>query len=157
MKRRAQSMDCSPKAHEGRRTSRPGMKHTGSYLFPWLLVLLTAASGVFAQAKETAVTAYIEGNRAAVVAFLPPAMRGSRDAGTAEAQERVGSAIEDTKLCLGEDDISYRVVFADRIVVSSPGREETFDVRYFAPLVGALLLRPGSNARILFAGGGPAA
>jgi len=33
----------------------------------------------------------------------------------------------------------------------------TGEVKHFAPLAGALLLRPGSNARILFAGGGPEA
>jgi hypothetical protein len=53
--------------------------------------------------------------------------------------------------------VSYRTVFAERIVVRWVGHEETFAVGDFAPLVGALLLRPGSNARILFAGGGPAA
>ncbi len=67
------------------------------------------------------------------------------------------SALENTKLCLGEDHGSYQVVFADRIVVRWYGREEVFQVKDFVPLVGALLVRPGSNARILFAGGGPEA
>jgi len=66
-------------------------------------------------------------------------------------------AIENTRLCLGEDQVSYRVVFGERAVVRSLGREETFDVGDFAPLVGALFLRPEASARILFAGGGPEA
>ena len=113
--------------------------------------------GVLPQGTEDVVTAYIEGDKTAVIAFLPPSLHDSQDKGAAEAQERVKSAIEDTKLCLGEDDVSYQVVFAERVVVRSIGREETFEVGHFAPLVGALLLRPGRNARILFAGGGPEA
>jgi hypothetical protein len=45
------------------------------------------------------------------------------------------------------------VVFAQRIVVRSREGEEVFEVGDFAPLVGALLLRPHTNPRILFATG----
>jgi hypothetical protein len=57
---------------------------------------------------------------------------------------------------LGKSYASYKVVFAERIVVRSPGRTETFELGR-AQLVGALLLRPSANARIVFAGGGPEA
>ena len=84
-------------------------------------------------------------------------MQDLQDKGAAEARERVRSALENAKLCLGEETVSYRVVFADCIVVRSPEREEIFEVSPFAPLVGALLVRPGWTPRILFAGGGPEA
>jgi hypothetical protein len=59
--------------------------------------------------------------------------------------------------CLGEESVSYHRIFADRIVIRWFGGEEVFDVGQISPLVGALLFRPGSNPRILFAGGGPEA
>jgi hypothetical protein len=133
------------------------MPHGGLRPLLLLLVLLTASPVTWPRTTEDIVTANIEGNKASVVAFLPSSMEGSRDKDATEAQERVRSAIEDVKACLGEDDVSYEVVFADRIAVHSLGREEIFEISHFAPLVGALLLRPDTNPRILFAGGGPQA
>ena len=129
----------------------------GSKLLPALLVLLAVSQAALPKSPEEVVTANVEGDKTAVIAFLPPSIQDSRVKGAAEAQERVRSAVEDVRLCLGDDTVSYRVVFADRILVRSPGREETFEVSHFAPLVGALLLRPGWTPRILFAGGGPEA
>ncbi len=122
-----------------------------------LLVMFKASPGALAQSAADMVTAYIEGDSTAVIIFLPPSARESRDQGAAAAREHVKSALKDIKLCLGEDDVSYQVVFAQRIVVRATGGEDTFEVGHFAPLVGALLLRPGRNARIVFAGGGPEA
>jgi hypothetical protein len=133
------------------------MRYRSSHLFVAFLALSTACGGALPQSTERVVTACIDGEKTSVIAFLPPSMQDSRDKGAAAAQERVSSAIENTKLCLGNDYVSYRVVFAERIVVRSLAGEETFEVGHFAPLVGALLLRPGSNARIIFAGGGPEA
>lgn len=133
------------------------MKYVGPRLLSVLLVWLIGWTGALPQSTQDLVTVHVEGDNAAVVAFLPPAMQASQDKRAAEAQERVRVAIEEVKLCLGGHDVYYRVVFADRIVVRSLGREESFEVRDFAPLVGALLVRPGANARILFAGGGPEA
>lgn len=84
-------------------------------------------------------------------------MRESGNKNNAAAREQVKAALADVKECLGPDDVSYRLVFADRIDVHSHGHDEIFEVRYFAPLVGALLLRPDRNPRILYAGGGPQA
>ena len=126
------------------------MKYNGVHLLAASAVL-AAASGAFARNTEAPVTATIEGDKPAVIVFLPPSIQDPRD------RKAVESAIESSKRCLGPEDVSYQTVSADRIVVRSRAREETFDVRDFAPLVGALLLRPGSNARILFAGGGPEA
>ncbi len=133
------------------------MKYRGPQLFLALLVLLTASRIALPQNAKDAVTAEVEGGDSAVIAFLAPSMRDSQNKAAAEARARVRSAIENVKLCLGEEYVSYQVVFAERIVVRSFGREEIFEVGDFAPLVGALLLRSGSNARILFAGGGPEA
>jgi|KBSMisStandDraft_5_1062788.scaffolds.fasta_scaffold856788_2 hypothetical protein len=129
----------------------------GSKLLPALLVLLAVSQAALPKSAEQVVTAYVEGDKTAVIAFLPPSMQDSQVEGAAEAQERVRSAIESAKLCLGDDTVSYRMVFVDRIVVRSLGREETFEISDFAPLVGALLVRPDSTPRILFAGGGPEA
>jgi len=118
-----------------------------------LPLLLALASSAFAAgpSAQAPVTAYVAGNRPTVVAFLPPSFKAA-----AQTQQLVKSAVQDTKLCLGEGYATYKVVFAERIVVRSQGREETFELGR-AQLVGALLLRPGANARIVFAGGGPEA
>lgn len=121
-----------------------------------LLVLLIASPVSWPRSTEEVVTANVEAGKASVVAFMPPSMRSGRDKDAAAAQEHVRSAIEEVKKCLGND-VSYTVVFADRIAVHWLGHDETFDVRDFAPLVGALLIRPDTSARIVFAGGGPQA
>lgn len=128
-----------------------------SHLFAALLVMLTTSSGALSNNMQGGITVYVESGPRAVIAFLPPLMQNMKASGAATAQANVNSAIESTKRCLGKDDISYQIVFADRIVVRSPGRDEAFNVGHFAPLVGALLLRENTNARILFAGGGPEA
>jgi hypothetical protein len=118
-----------------------------------LLVLANPACAV-RQIVKAPVTVYIAGNKTTVVAFLPPSLRNPREMVASQAQKRVKSAIQNTKRCLGEGYASYTVVFAERIVVRSRGSKETFELGR-TPLVGGLLLRPGANARILFAGGGP--
>ena len=127
---------------------------------PRLLLLgaLLAASGaVAAQKGEEVAIAALDAEATAVIAFLPPAARESGNAADIDARTQVGVAIADAKRCLGEGYAHYQVVFSDRIVIRRTGREETFQVSDFAPLVGALLVRRGTNARILFAGAGPEA
>ena len=106
-----------------------------------------------ADESNPAATIYVELERAAVIAFLPPSMQVSQGGRATEAEALVRLTLQNTKTCLAEDHISYKVVFAQRIVVRSRDGEETFEVGDFAPLVGALLLRPQTNARILFATG----
>ncbi|HJV61947.1 MAG TPA: hypothetical protein VJ743_13445, partial [Albitalea sp.] len=84
-------------------------------------------------------------------------LKASRQAQARQARELVRSAVQDTKRCLGEHTASFKIVFAQRIVVRSRHGRETFDLGSDSTLVGALLLRPDANARILFAGGGPEA
>src|SRR5262249_17427052 len=98
-------------------------------------------------------TAYVEGDRAAVIAFLPHSAQVSKDGGGTEAEARVRLTLQNTKACLPEDHTSYRVVFVQRIVVRSREGEEIFQVGDSEPLVGVLLLRPHTNPRILFATG----
>ena len=126
--------------------------YRSSVALPLLLALALANSALAAgPSVQAPVTVYVAGTRPTVVAFLPPSFKAA-----AQAQELVRSAVQDTKLCLGKSYASYKVVFAERIVVRSPGRTETFELGR-AQLVGALLLRPSANARIVFAGGGPEA
>jgi hypothetical protein len=127
------------------------MRYHGAHLVLATATLAAVATAALPQSAQEGVTAYIEGGRKAVIAFVPPSLQDPQD------KRAVESAIERTKRCLGADKVSYEVVSADRIVVRSGEHEEAFQVHDFAPLVGALLLRPGSNARILFAGGGPEA
>jgi hypothetical protein len=122
-----------------------------------LLAVLGASCTALDHSTTDTTTTYIDLDRPTVVAFLPSSMRASRHEDAPAAKEQVKAAIERTRACLGEDYVSYHLVFADRIVVRSPGREESFEIANVTPLVGALLLRPDANARILFAGGGPEA
>lgn len=131
------------------------MPHAAAALLVVLSVLLADCAVVPAQGVLQ--EAYVEPIRPTVIAFLPPSMRDPANVDAAAARAQVEAAVGAAKVCLGEDFASYRMLFADRIVVRSPGREESFELAHFAPMVGALLLRPGSNARILFAGGGPEA
>ena len=131
------------------------MQKLGSQLL-FSVALFAASQVAAAQRTQDIPTAYVDGGKAAVIAFLPPAVRDSRDEAASDARAQVGLAIENAKRCLGEGSVSSQVAFVDRIVIRWPGREETFEVSQFAPLVGALLFRPGANARLLVAGGGPA-
>jgi hypothetical protein len=79
------------------------------------------------------------------------AARDSGNAADIEARTQVELAIADAKHCLGEGYAHYQVVFSDRIVIRRPGREETFQVSDFAPLAGALLVRPGTNVPMYIA------
>ena len=133
------------------------MRYARSKLYLPLLGLLIASSGALPQAAEEPVTAYVDVDQEAVIAFLPPSMQNLQERGAAEAQDRVRWAIDSVKRCLSEDHVYYEVVFAERIVVRSRAGEESFELGRLMPLVGALLLRPDSNGRILFAGGGPEA
>jgi len=120
------------------------------------LALLMAGSACAApQVATPPVTAYVKGEETAVIAFLPSSLQ--QGALPDLAHGMVESALQDTKLCLGQSNVSYKIVFADRVVVRWPGGNETFELGTPSDLVGALLLRPGANARILFAGGGPEA
>ena len=132
------------------------MKVVRSNLVLPLLLVLASSACAAGQIVQAPVTVYVAGDKPTVVVFLPPSFKDRREMVVSQAQERVRSAIQDTKLCLGKGYASYKVVFAERIVVRSLGHKETFELGR-APLVGALLLRPGANARILFAGGGPEA
>jgi hypothetical protein len=125
----------------------------------FVLVVLSVLICLKAHADErddSGMTAYVEGDRAAVIAFLPPSVQVSQDEGATEAEALIRLTLQNTKTCLAEDRTSYRVVFVQRIVVRSREGEEIFEVGDFAPLVGALLLRPHTNPRILFATGAEA-
>ncbi len=124
-----------------------------------LASLLPLASSCGPSQPDTteAVTVRVEADRAAVIGFLPPAMRDSRGQDGSAAQDAVSSAIAGIRTCLGEGYASYRVVLADRVVVRSREGEQTFELGTRVPLSGALFLKPGSNPRVLFAGGGPEA
>jgi hypothetical protein len=138
------------------KVSRQQMRLSRWQLLMLVVAWLTASGAALPQRTEDIATVYIEEGEGGVIAFLPAMVRDSQDQGAIEARALVGLAIETTTRCLGEDYISYQVVFADRIVIRWPGDEESFEVGQFAPLTG-LLFRPGSSARILIAGAGPGA
>jgi len=133
------------------------MRNTGGRLAFGFLLLACSALAATAEQKAD-VTVRVAVDKATVIAFLPPSMRNSRDYDSTAARDYVSEAMAGAKACLGKDYASYRVVFADRIVIRSQGHEQAYETRTVAPLVGALLFGPGApNARILFAGGGPEA
>ena len=138
-------------------TNRRNMRSPGLNLLLGLFAVLAASCGSLPQRNPDAITKYIDLERPTVVAFLRPSTQDSVNEDAAASQEHVRSAIESVKACLGQQFASYQIVVADRIVIRSSAGEESFELGYFAPLAGALLLRPGANSRILFAGGGPEA
>jgi hypothetical protein len=121
------------------------------------LAALVASCAASERGANGAVTAYVDLERPTVVAFIPDSMRESSPADAAATEAQVNEALNRARACLGESSASYRLVHADQIVVRTPGREDSFDIANLRPLVGALLLRPEANPRILFAGGGPEA
>ncbi|HTT12088.1 MAG TPA: hypothetical protein VMG60_14445 [Burkholderiaceae bacterium] len=132
------------------------MKNTAARLLLGLVVALALPAAP--AGPRTQVTVRVTADKATVIAFLPPEMRNASDYDSTAARDYVSLAMADIKNCLGNDYASYRVVFAERIVIRSRGREEIFDLGTVAPLVGAVLAGPDSpNARLLFAGGGPEA
>ncbi len=115
------------------------------------LVISTAAA---AAPRQVAATAHLEGNRNVVAIFLPPPIEHSRKEGSWLARTYAETAIFAIERCLGTAYASYRVVYADRIVIGRSTDAQTFDVGQAAPLTGAILFHPGSNARVMYAGGG---
>jgi hypothetical protein len=102
-------------------------------------------------------TANITVERPTVAVFLPPSLQSATDAQAQQVRQLVRSALQSTKRCLGAGFASYQLVFAQRIVLRSSDRRESFDVGDYAPLVGVLLAQPGANVRMLVSGGGPEA
>jgi hypothetical protein len=97
-------------------------------------------------------TAFVDGDRASLIAFSPWMGPGASDETRAAVEAALRSAIESTRRCLGAGQVATQVVVADRIVIRSSGHDEAFERgQAAAGLVGALLLRPGSNPRIVFA------
>jgi hypothetical protein len=133
------------------------MPHARSRLALASLALLAASCTAPDHGTTDVSVTYINLDRPTVIAFIPSSMRESSDGEASMASEQVKAAIEDTRACLGEAYAAYHLVFTDRIVVRAPGREESYEIANVTPPVGALLLRPNANARILFAGGGPEA
>jgi len=130
---------------------------SANFLFA-ALALLASSIDLHARSTKEVATVYIDVNKATVIGFLPLAMKNSRDREAFVAENLVSLAINNARICLGDDYATYRVVFADRIVLRSQGRERSFELGTAAPLVGALFFAPGApNPRILFAGGGPEA
>jgi len=130
------------------------MQQLGSLLL--LVVFLAASQGAAGEGATNPAVAVVDGYRAAVIGFLPPAARDAQDEAASDARAQVALAIERARQCLGQAQISYQVAFVDRIVIHRLEGDDTFQVSQVAPLVGALLFRPASNPRILVAGGGPA-
>ena len=133
------------------------MRHASWKLGLALFALLSAPSRALPDTADDSNTAYVDGEREAVIAFVPIVTPGSPDGDAAEAHKLAVSAVETMKRCMGESRTDYRVVSAERIVVRLLNGDETFELDHGVALAGALLLRPGSNPRILFAGGGPEA
>jgi hypothetical protein len=138
-------------------TRRPagGRPRRGHAVDAGLVAILVAACASSPSPATPEAVVYIDLVRPTVVVFLPTSLRQSVDADAAPLEQKVAAALERARLCLGADYAAYRTVVADRIVVRSGDRQESFEIATAAPLVGALLLQPEANPRIVFAGGGP--
>jgi hypothetical protein len=121
------------------------------------LAALLASCAAPERGANDLVIAYVDLQQPTVVAFIPASDHESLQADTSRTEAQVTAALDDASACLGKSFASYRLVYAARIVVRSAGREDSYEIANLKPLVGALLLRPEANPRILFAGGGPEA
>ena len=119
-----------------------------------LIVCLTGSGTALGQDAGQPATAVIDGTRAAIIIFLPPSARDAQDSEATEARASAALAIELTRRCFGRDDVSYKLLSADRMIVRLADREEIFDLWQFPSLPGAVFVRPGANPRIVVAGGG---
>src|SRR5882762_1874097 len=111
---------------------------SANFLFA-ALALLASSIDLHARSTKEVATVYIDVNKATVIGFLPLAMKNSRDSEALKAENLVSLAVNNARICLGDDYATYRVVFADRIVLRAQGRERSFELGTAAPLVGALL------------------
>ena len=119
-----------------------------------LVAALVVSTVATAAQRQLAVTALLEGNGNVIVIFLPPAIAHSHREDIWLARTYADTAIFAIERCLGTAYASYQVVYADRIVIGRSTDAKTFEVRQGAPLPGAILFHPGSNARVMYAGGG---
>ena len=90
-----------------------------------------------------------------VVIFVPSTVRPEDLGELSGADAWAVQALQRTQVCLSDLYVFYRFMHADTIVASEGARRTSIDVGLAAPLTGALLLKPGANARVIFAGGGP--
>jgi len=131
---------------------------TGANIVLTGLLLLASVAGVSARTAKDAATVHVDVDKAAVIGFLPLGMKRPHDREAIDAENTVYRAVSNARICLGDDYATYKVVFADRIVLRWHGQTRAFDLGTAAQLVGALLFEPTDpNPRVIFAGGGPEA
>lgn len=121
-------------------------------------LLLGIAFALFpcpAQPAAPPVVADIDASRPAVLAFVPVSAALVDGTDAALAQALAAEALVRANVCLGDAPVVYQLLRADRIVVHDGTRAAAFDIADGAPLAGALLVAPGTNPSVLFAGGGP--
>lgn len=89
-----------------------------------------------------------------IVGFLPAALPVADEAADALARSLVAQALARAQACMAGPAVNYQLLVADHIVVHDGKRVTAFEITDAAPFAGALLLAPGANPRILFAGSG---
>lgn len=98
---------------------------------------------------------FIDGTRAAIVAFAPTDSLGAQDDGSSEGVAHTRFALEDTQRCLGTREVEYRLIFADRLKVGGSGPQADYRGRQLGQGFGAVLVRPGHPPQLVVARDGP--
>jgi len=123
-----------------------------SKVLPLLFLSMFCCDPVGAEGTEV-----IPITSATIVAFLPLALRSSKDGGTRSAISHLKFAVTDTSECLRPMKLVVRTVYTDRIVLEHDSRRETFDTSKSGQGIGAILAEPGRDARIVVSEIGPSA
>lgn len=129
----------------------------GVHIGCWITVLLVCLGVAAASAEAGDVVKTIRVTGPTVIAFLPPAAKDRSDSGSgaAEAVAHVGFALEDTQKCLGTRLVKYRLIYADRLVITSDRRRYAFALKKMGQGVGAILLAPAKGPRQIHTTIGP--
>ena len=90
-----------------------------------------------------------------IVAFVPSATQRQKDDGAIEGVAHTQFALQDTEKCLGNKKVSFRFLFADRLVVRNGVEKTTIQVGALGQGFGAVLIEPRRSAKIVFSVDGP--
>jgi hypothetical protein len=118
-------------------------------------IAFVQSAPAIAAPKAPVVTKSVSLEGPTIIAFLPPGIEKQKDDGAIEASAHVSFALEDTHKCLAPKYVKIATVFADRIIVRDGASNRVFVVKGLGQAVGAILLEPKREGKVIYTTAGP--
>ena len=117
--------------------------------------LALASSANIAAADARVVVHEVKISGPTIVAFVPSEVQGQKDDGTIEGIAHTQFALQDTAKCLGSKKVTFRFLFADRLVVRNGTKKTTIKVGQLGQGFGSILVEPRRAAKVVYSEDGP--